>query len=261
MTEPTRASVFGVAAAVAKRGIRSAFTNPALLLPAILFPLIFLVSFAGGLSAVGSVPGFDFPSGYTAFQFVFVLIQAAAFGGFFGSIGIAADFEHGFARRIFLATADRTGILLGYAATAVVRFSFNAALITVAALIGGMDIDGGGLDLFGLYGLGLFVAMAVTLVAAGAFIRTKSVQAAPALQTPVFLVLFLAPVYLPLNLLEGWIHAIASLNPATAIIQAGRGFISGVPAHPGLAFAICAAALVLAFVFALRSLRRAEAGL
>ena len=29
------------------------------------------------------MPGFDFPSGYTAFQFVFVLLQASAFGGVF----------------------------------------------------------------------------------------------------------------------------------------------------------------------------------
>ncbi len=258
---PSRASTLGVARAVAKRQIRSAFKNPALLLPAVLFPLIFFVSFAGGLSAVGSVPGFDFPSGYTAFQFVFILIQAAAFGGFFGSIGIAVDFEHGFARRILLASANRTGMLLGYAATACVRFSFNAVLVTIAALIGGMDIDGSGLDLFGLYGLGLLVAMLMTLFAAGAFIRTKSVQSAPALQTPVFLVLFLAPVYLPLDLLDGWIKAIASVNPFTAVIQGGRGFISGVPAHPGLAYAACAGLLALAALFAVRSLRRAEAGL
>ncbi|MEA2125452.1 MAG: type transport system permease protein, partial [Solirubrobacteraceae bacterium] len=211
-----RSSTFGVAGAIAKRSLRAAFKNPALLLPSIIFPLMFLIAFAGGLSAVGSVPGFDFPTGYTAFQFVFILIQAAAFGGFFGSIGIAADFEHGFAKRIFLAASNRTGILLGYALVAVVRFGFNATLVTVAALIGGMDIDGGGIDLVGLYGLGFLVAMFVTLFAAGAFIRVKSVQAAPALQTPVFLILFLAPVYLPLNLLTGWIHTIASVNPATA---------------------------------------------
>jgi ABC-2 type transport system permease protein len=256
-----RASTFGVAGAVAKRSLRAAFKNPALLLPSILFPLIFLVSFAGGLSAVGTVPGFNFPSGYTAFQFVFILIQSAAFGGFFGSIGIAADFESGFSKRIFLAASNRTGILLGYAIAAAVRFAFNAALVTVAALIGGMKIDGGGVDLVGLYGLGLLIAMFVTLFAAGAFMRTKSVQAAPALQTPVFIVLFLAPVYLPLNLLTGWIHTIASINPATALLQAGRGFISGVPAHPAVAFAVCAGALALASIYAVRSLRRAEAGL
>jgi ABC-2 type transport system permease protein len=80
-----------VAGAVAGRSIRTFLTNPALLLPSLIFPLFFFTAFAGGLSNVGNVPGFDFPSGYTAFQFVFVLLQAAAFGGVFTGFGIAAD--------------------------------------------------------------------------------------------------------------------------------------------------------------------------
>jgi ABC-2 type transport system permease protein len=255
------ANTFGIAMAVAKRSTRAAFKNPAMLLPSIIFPLVFLIAFAGGLSAVGNVPGFDFPPGYTAFQFVFILMQSAAFGGFFGSIGIAADFEHGFSKRIFLAASNRTGVVFGYVLAGTVRYAFNAALVTVAALIGGMDIDGSGVDLFGLYALGFLVNAFVTFFAAGAFIRIKSVQAAPALQTPVFLILFLAPVYVPLHLLTGWIEAVASVNPATAIIEAGRGFIAGSPDHAALAFAICAGAIVLGLTFAVRSLRRAEAGL
>ena len=102
-----------------------------------------------------------------------------------------------------------------------------------------MDIDGNGLDLFGLYGLGILIALFTTLFSAGAFIRTKSVQSAPALQTPVFLILFLAPVYVPLNLLTGWIEVLAKINPATALVQSGRGFMAGIdlgehdPALPG----------------------------
>ena len=72
-----------VAGAVAWRQIHNFTHNPAFLLPSIIFPLFFFTAFAGGLSSVGNVPGFDFPSGYTAFQFVFVLLQSAAFGGVF----------------------------------------------------------------------------------------------------------------------------------------------------------------------------------
>ena len=63
------------------------------------------------------------------------------------------------------------------------------------------------------------------------------------MQTPVFLILFLAPVYVPLALLKGWIHAVASVNPATALLDAGRGLISGGPGDVALGFA-CAAGLV-----------------
>jgi len=78
-----------VASAVAWRSTQRFLKNPQLLLPSLIFPLFFFVAFAGGLSNIGNVPGFDFPSGYTAFQFVFVLLQASAFGV---AIAIAAVF-------------------------------------------------------------------------------------------------------------------------------------------------------------------------
>ena len=72
-----------------------------------MFPLLFFIAFAGGLSQVQNTPGFDYPNGYTAFQFVFVLLQSAAFGGVFTGFGVARDFEGGFARRLLLAAPNR----------------------------------------------------------------------------------------------------------------------------------------------------------
>ena len=85
--------------------LHNVFTNPSLLIPSLLFPLFFFTAFAGGLSRIDQVPGFDYPPGYTAFQFVFVLLQSAAFGGVFTGFGIARDFESGFARRLLLVRA------------------------------------------------------------------------------------------------------------------------------------------------------------
>jgi ABC-2 type transport system permease protein len=127
-----------VAMGVSHRSIKKIVTNPQLLLPSLIFPLFFFVAFAGGLSSVGNVPGFDFPSGYTAFQFVFVLLQASAFGGVFTGFGIAADFESGFSRRLFLAAPHRLGVLAGYAITAGVRAVAIGVLLFAVALATGM---------------------------------------------------------------------------------------------------------------------------
>ena len=43
--------------------------------------------------------------------------------------------------------------------------------------------------------------------------RFRTMQAGPVMQMPVFLMLFFAPVYVPLALLDGWIEAVATLNP------------------------------------------------
>ena len=233
--------------------------NPALFVPSLIFPIFFLVAFAGGLSSVGDAPGFDYPAGYTAFQFVFVLLQAAAFGGVFTGFTMAADFESGFARRMMLAAPHRSAMVAGYALAAFLRSLVTALMLFGIALLAGMEVGGGAVDLFGLLGLAALVNVAATLFGLGMALRFQSVQAAPALQIPVFLILFLAPVYVPVDLLDGWIKAVAQVNPATPLLEAGRAFLAGEPVKVGLAFAAGAALVALFAVWAVRSLRRAEA--
>ena len=248
-----------VARGVAWRMLHNFFGNRSLLIPSLVFPLFFFTAFAGGLSGIQHAPGFDFPSGYTAFQFAFVLVQSAAFAGVFTGFGIARDFESGFARRLMLAASHRSGIVLGYAAAALVRWIVTASLLTAVALAARMKVGGDGVDLVGLYTLGLLVNFASTLWAAGVAMRLRTMQAGPAMQMPVFLVLFFAPVYVPLSLLQGWIHAAAVVNPLTRVLEASRGFIAGTPTDVGAAFAVSLGLAVLFSVWAYRGLRKAEA--
>ncbi|HEY2635990.1 MAG TPA: ABC transporter permease, partial [Solirubrobacteraceae bacterium] len=244
--------------AIAWRGLHTYFRRPDLIIPSLIFPLVFLAGFAGGLSALGSVPGFHFPAGYTAFQFVFVLLQSATFGGLFTGFSLAIDFESGFARRFMLAASDRRGIFLGYALVALTRAVLTLTVITGVALLAGMRITGDGVDLFGLYGLAFLLTLVGYGWAAGVAFRFRSIQAGPLMQTPIFLILFLAPVYVPLSLLQGWIHAVARANPATAFLEAGRGLISGVHDHTGLAYLCALAIIVLGVAWSLTGLRAAE---
>jgi ABC-2 type transport system permease protein len=248
-----------VAGGVAYRGLKKVATNPQLLLPSLIFPLFFFVAFAGGLSSVGNVPGFDFPSGYTAFQFVFVLLQASAFGGVFTGFGIASDFESGFAQRLMLAAPNRLGILAGYALAAVVRAVVVGVLLFVVAALSGMQIGGNGVDLFGLIVLALIVNLTASMWAAGVAMRLRTIQAGPAMQMPVFIILFLAPVYVPLELLNGWIEAVAKVNPFTALIEGGRDLISGESFDAALVFGVGLVLLAAFTWWGVRGLRRAEA--
>jgi ABC-2 type transport system permease protein len=251
--------VWHVARGVAWRTLHVIVTTPSLLLPGLLFPLFFFIAFAGGLSQVSEVPGFDYAGDYTSFQFVFVLLQSAAFGGVFGGFGIARDFEGGFGKRLLLASPNRLGILLGYALAALGRWGITAALLTVIALAVGMDVGGGPVDLVGLYTLALLVNGVALLWAAGMALRFRTIQIGPFIQMPVFLLLFFAPVYVPLSLLTGWIEAVATFNPITYVLEAGRGLMSGAPTEVGLAFGLTFALVACFLVWAVRGLRSAEA--
>jgi ABC-2 type transport system permease protein len=248
-----------VASGVAWRTLKNVFTNPAIFFPSLVFPLFFFTAFAGGLSQVSKVPGFDFEPGYTAFQFCFVLVQSAAFGGVFTGFGIARDFESGFARRLLLAAPNRSGIVAGYALAALGRWLVTAVVLTTVALIAGMNVFGGTVDVVGMYTLALLINLSGLLWACGVAMRFRTMQAGPIMQMPVFLILFFAPVYVPLALLNGWIEAVATLNPLTYVLEAVRSMLAGDEVHVLAAFGI-AAGLVLLFSFwSVRGLRKAEA--
>lgn len=250
---------YSVAIGLAARLLRRLFANPALFLPPMLMPIFFFVAFAGGLSAISEAPGFDYPGGYTAFVFGFVLLQTAAFSGVFTGFSIAADFQMGFGRRLLLATPDRTALIAGYGLVALTRATITFTVVTLIAVLAGMEIGGSPAELAAMYGLAGIVNVAGVLFAAGVALRFRSLQATPLMQVPVFLFLFLAPVYVPRELLTGWVEAVTKFDPATHIMEAGRDLLAGQPADVLGALAIAVGMVVVLGVFAVTGMRKAEA--
>ena len=89
--------------------------------------------------------------------------------------------------------------------------------------------------------------------------RVRSIQGGPLMQFPVFLILFLAPVYVPRHLLGGWVHSIAPFNPATHVMETVRELLAGTGSDYLATLGIISALLAVVFVFAIRGLRSAEA--
>jgi ABC-2 type transport system permease protein len=88
--------------------------------------------------------------------------------------------------------------------------------------------------------------------------RLRSPQAGPVMQMPVFLLIFLAPVFVPLALLQGWLHAAATVNPLTTLLAASRSLLAGETAHVTFAFLVAAGLASALSLWALRGLRSAE---
>jgi ABC-2 type transport system permease protein len=158
-----------------------------------------------------------------------------------------------------LAAPRRGAILVGYGLSALTRAAFTYVVLFAVALSAGMQVGGDGVDLFGLIALGLMVNVASLLFSAGVALRFRSLQASPLMQTPTFLILFLAPVYVPADLLKDWIQAVAQVNPITALLDTGRSLMAGTPEDVGFAFAVAAGLIAVFLAWAIRGLRRAEA--
>src|SRR5438270_13993982 len=111
----------------------------------------------------------------------------------------------------------------------------------------GMNIDGNGVQLVGLIGLGIAMNLVAALWACGLAMFLRTEQPGALIQMPVFVLLFLAPVYVPLTLLPGWLHDVARVNPVTPVLEPGRGLLAGSSVRVALALAgLLAAALLLA---------------
>ncbi len=254
-----RSEYVSAALGIAWRSTHRAFTTPALLIPALIFPLFFLAAFAGGLSAVSETPAFDYPEGYTTFVFGFVLLQASALGGVFTGFSIAADFQFGMGRRLLLATRHRTSIVLGYVLTAIVRVLVTWTVVTCVALLAGMSVGGSAADIVGLYTLSLTVNVIALLFAAGIALRLRTLQAGPLMQFPIFMLLFMSPVYVPQALLTGWISHVANYNPITLILNTNRDFLAGLPAEVVATYSVAFGLMVVLSAWAVSGMRKAEA--
>ncbi|HEY5977923.1 MAG TPA: ABC transporter permease [Solirubrobacterales bacterium] len=249
-----RSSALGIA----WRSLHNAYTKPAILFPSLIFPLFFLAAFAGGLSAVSETPDFNYPEGYTTFVFGFVLLQSSALGGVFTGFSIAADFQFGMGRRMMLATSHRTSIVVGYAITAIARVLATWVVITVVALLAGMEVGGSAAEIFGLYLLSLTINVVALLFAAGIALRLRTLQAGPLMQFPVFILLFLTPVYVPQELLAGWVSHVAKINPLTLILDTNREFLAGQQAEVLAAYGVAVGLMALLGIWAVSGMRRAE---
>lgn len=253
----SRSSFTSVLFAVASRRVRLFLRNRAISLPYFAMPLLFLAFGGGGLSNLDSVPAFDFPPGYTTFFFVYVMLQGSAFAGAAAGVGIASDFETGFARRFLLAAPHPSSVIAGYILGSLALALVLMLVLTLVGVAAGVAVDGNVLEIAALYGLALLLTVTSALWAAGFALRTRITRAQTSASMPVFLALMLSPAFVPRPLLSSWLRDAANYNPYTAILESARGLISGAPDETAFAYLV-ALGLVAAFsLWTLSGLRQA----
>lgn len=250
-------SVISVARIVVWRSLTHYVRNPALSIPYFAMPTLLFAFGGGGLSNLGNVPEFDFPSGYTAFYFTFIIFQGSAFTGAATGASVAADFETGFARRLLLSASYRISVVIGYVLAAVCLAVPLMVFLTVVGLVFGMHMDGNAIEIAGLYGLAIMITLVASLWGAGFALRARVTQAQSAISMPLFLALMLSPAFAPRPLLGDWLKSIADYNPYTAILESARGLISGRPDETLFAYAVAAGLILLFSLWSITGLRNA----
>ena len=242
--------------ALVRRSANELLRVPGAAIPGVIAPTIFFLGLTSAFSDLTNLPGFASDS-YQSFIIPVSMLQGAGFTGAATGVNLARDIEQGWFDRLLASPAPRPTLLAGMVFSAAIRALVPAVVLLTVALAVGANWPG----LDGLL-LAFFAVMAMGVAAAcwgiALALRFRSQAAAPLMQAGMFVLILMSTAYAPLALLDGWLHAVATVNPATQILEMARqGFLGSVTWHdtwPGL-LALAGLITVLA-TFALRGMRR-----
>ena len=193
---------------------------PSVFLPSLIMPLFILVATSGAFRGIAQLPAFDGAS-YLAFVIPLATVMGAGFAGINAGMTLARDIEGGFVDRLVASPAPRSTLVLGPLIAAGARSLFTTTVVLVAGLIGGVGLPGVTGTLV-IYGLAIGFSAATACWAMGVAFRARTIQAAPIMQVVVFLAVFTSVAYAPREVLTGWLHHVANLNPVTYLLEASR---------------------------------------
>jgi ABC-2 type transport system permease protein len=222
---------------IAERSLKLIPRLPSTFIPSLVMPIFFVVSFAGAFSGLVLLPGF--PAEKIIDWFLpMATLQGGMFAGITTGMGVARDLENGFYDRFLASPASRAALLAGPLLASVLRGLIPLALLTTIAVFAGADFNGGIATIGSLAMAVLGVALAGGAWSLGLALRFKTMQVAPLMQSGAFLTVFLSTAQMPINLLTGWLHAVARFNPMSNILALARqgflGEITWAGTWPGL---------------------------
>ena len=210
-----------------RRGLHEILRVPGAAVPGMLAPTIFLLGLTAVFGNLKHLPGYPTDS-FISFMVPVSYLQAAGFTGAATGVNLARDIELGWFDRLLVLPVPRWALLAGTVLSASLRVLLPFTLLTIVALIFGADWPGiQGLAIAFAIGMAFAAIMASWGVTLALYFKTQS--AAPLMQAGTFILVLFTAAYAPLELLSGWLHDVAVVNPVNHVLTAVRqGFIGDV---------------------------------
>lgn len=211
--------------ALAKRSVIGTLRQPAIFVPAVVFPLFFAALGSSSFSRATALPGFPRVRSFLDFQIAATMVQGVLFGSVQGGADLAIDIEQGFFDRLLLSPVSRTSIVLARLAGAAALGAAQITVFTLATLPFGMRISSGLAGFCVLVVAGSLIATTFGGFMAAVAIRTGSSEAVQGSFPMVFVLLFFSSAFFPRQTMTGWFKRVASLNPMSYLIEAMRSLV------------------------------------
>ena len=201
---------------------------PTVLVPTIVMPAFFVISFTGSFSGITRVDGYP-TDNIVNWVAAFALLQSAAFAGIGSSAAMAVDLETRFLDRLLVSPIHRWLIILGPLGQGVVRSLIPTTVVLGIAWLKDASMPGGVLGIAMAYLGGMGIAVFTGALGLTVILRIGNIRAMAIVQIVVFGLLFPSTGQVPIALMDGWLADLARVNPATDLLAMTRqGFLGPV---------------------------------
>jgi ABC-2 type transport system permease protein len=199
--------------------------QPAMVVPALVFPMLLLAINSGGIQAATDIPGFP-TDNYLTFALGLAFLQGTMFAAMSAGTNVAQDVETGFFNRLALTPLRRAALLMGQLSGVLVLGLIQAATFLIVGLTAGAGLEAGVLGVPVIVALSLLTTLGFGSLGAFVALRTGSGETVQGLFPLMFAALFLSSMALPRNVIEiGWFRTIATWNPVSYMIEGIRSLL------------------------------------
>jgi len=191
----------------------------------LIFPLLFLGVFGGGLSTrMGFLaPGVNF----TQFMFPGIIGMTVLMSSFMAGVSVVWDREFGFLKEVLVAPISRASVAAGKTLGAATVALLQGIIILLFAPL--VDISLSTWTVLALLPLMFLLAASIGSLGVLLATRIRSMEAFQAvMQMLMFPMMFLSGVFFPLQGLPVWMNILVKVNPATYGVALIRQVVLGV---------------------------------
>jgi ABC-2 type transport system permease protein len=199
--------------------------QPAMVVPALTFPLLLLGINAGGLDSATRLPGFPSDS-YLTFALGLTFVQGTMFAAMSAGTNVAMDIETGFFNRLSLTPLRRAALLVGQLSGVIVLALIQATTFLTVGLTAGSGLEAGPLGIPVIVAISLLTTLGFGSIGAFVALRTGSGETVQGLFPLFFATLFLSSMSLPRNVIEiDWFRTLATWNPVSYMLEGIRSLL------------------------------------
>lgn len=207
------------------RTLLTIFRTPESILPPIGISLFFLVIYESTLGqASGYLPNIG--GSYLGFILPLSIVSASLSSAGIAAQNLVRDIERGYFDKMLLTPVRRTTLIFGPILAGAIILGFQAALVLGVALLMGLNPVTGLPGMLTLIGLAVLLGTGFAGFTVSAALGSSNAAATQGASFIFFPMTFLAPTFVPLELLDGWLKTAATFNPITYVMQAMRSLLN-----------------------------------